>query len=70
MKDTLEDKDENGGAVEMGKAVGVSVWRKRWTPCEGCDGRVAITFHDVVAEPLGGLAAIEITRSRKQTDLF
>lgn len=56
------------------------MWRKRRRRhCEGCDGRVAaITFHEVVAEPLGRSAATEISRSwvastgaggaRKQTD--
>lgn len=36
---------------------------KRWRLCEGCDGRVAITFHEVVADPLGRSAVTEIIRS-------
>lgn len=68
MKGTFEDKDENGRAVEMGKAVGALKGKtaargKRWRLCEGCDGRVAITFHEVVAEPLGRLAVTEIIGS-------
>lgn len=41
LKGTFEDKDENGGVVEMGKAVGVVLWKKRWRLCEGCGNHLS-----------------------------